>query len=61
MRGWLYSINEPEGKIFEGPVYASKIKEGWVDTPALIFAVTSDAPIDNEPEKRKPGRPKAVK
>lgn len=36
MKGWLYSAEEPTGKVFEGADYVSKVKAGWVDSPALI-------------------------
>lgn len=55
MKGWLYSVEEPEGKIFGGEDYDAAVALGWVDSPALI------SQIEVEPIKNKGGRPKKEK
>lgn len=55
MRGWLYSSEEPEGKVFEGEGYDAAVALGWVDSPALIGVIIPEAP------KNKGGRPPKVK
>lgn len=38
MKGWLYSPDEPEGKVFESPEYEKRLADGWVDTPdGVVF------------------------
>lgn len=49
MRGWLFSSEKPEGKIFEDGDFQKALEAGWVESPALIEA---------ELPKRGPGRPK---
>lgn len=49
MKGWLYSIDEPDGKVFEGPEYTLKTKDGWVDSPALLH--------NQEPAEKPKGKP----
>ena len=53
MRGWLYSSEEPDGKVFEGEGYDAAVALGWVDSPALIESAV--------PAKNKGGRPPKVK
>lgn len=53
MRGWLYSAEEPAGKIFEGAEYDAKKAAGWVNNPGLVVI----EPI----QPTKVGRPKKEK
>lgn len=61
MRGWLYSIENPEGEIFDGESYSAHVLKGWVDTPEKV-GVAQPMKTNEEPKpKGKPGRkPKAA-
>ena len=58
MRGWLYSSDEPEGKIFDGAAYHAALKAAWVDTPALLSENGAPEAEADETPKKKPGRPR---
>lgn len=55
MRGWLYSAEEPAGKIFEGAEYDAKKAAGWVNNPGLVVIEAV------QPIQPKVGRPKKEK
>lgn len=44
-RSYLYSLDCPEGRIFEGAeAIAAAVEDGWVDSPANIVQPETPAP-----------------
>ena len=56
MRGFLYSLEAPEGKLFEDGDYEAKAALGWVDTPALL---DKNEPAGVQPPEEAPRQRKA--